>query len=208
MTERLLPTTVVGSYPQPDWLVNRALLRTMVPRVRVHELWRVQEPYLAQAQDDATLLAIRDMERAGIDIITDGEMRRESYSNRFATALDGIDNDNPATITNRAGRSVSVPRVVGKVRRKAPVEVIARHGLSRGASVTVVRLGGRALVLGVTEHQVSLLTELDPAELDAPADAIDPGSSSAGTAGPGIGSGSLPWKVALEQLRERTVRRS
>ncbi len=94
-----------------------------MPRVRVHELWRVQEPYLAQAQDDATLLAIRDMERAGIDIITDGEMRRESYSNRFATALDGIDNDNPATITNRAGRSVSVPRVVGKVRRKGPVEL-------------------------------------------------------------------------------------
>ena len=100
----------------------------MVPRVRVHELWRVAEPYLAQAQDDATLLAIRDMERAGIDIITDGEMRRESYSNRFATALDGIDNDNPATITNRAGRSVSVPRVVGKVRRKGPVEV-ERHGI-------------------------------------------------------------------------------
>ena len=123
MTDILLPTTVVGSYPQPDWLVDRALLRTMVPRVRVHELWRVKEPYLAQAQDDATLLAIRDMERAGIDIITDGEMRRESYSNRFATALDGIDNDNPATITNRAGRSVSVPRVVGKVRRKSPVEV-------------------------------------------------------------------------------------
>ena len=105
MTEQLLPTTVVGSYPQPDWLVDRALLKTMVPRVRVHELWRVQEPYLEQAQDDATLLAIRDMERAGIDIITDGEMRRESYSNRFATALDGIDNDNPATIANRAGRS-------------------------------------------------------------------------------------------------------
>ena len=122
-TERLLPTTVVGSYPQPDWLVDRTLLRTMVPRVRVHELWRVPEPHLAQAQDDATLLAIRDMERAGIDIITDGEMRRESYSNRFATALDGIDNDNPATITNRAGRSVSVPRVVGKLRRSAPVQV-------------------------------------------------------------------------------------
>ena len=118
MTEHLLPTTVVGSYPQPDWLVDRALLKTMVPRVRVHELWRIKEPYLAQAQDDATLLAIRDMERAGIDIITDGEMRRESYSNRFATALDGIDNDNPATIANRAGRSVTVPRVVGKVRRK------------------------------------------------------------------------------------------
>src|SRR5258708_2019415 len=123
MTDRLLPTTVVGSYPQPDWLVDRALLRTMVRGVGVQELWRVQQPYLAQAQDDATLLAIRDMERAGIDIITDGEIRRESYSNRFATALDGIDNDNPATITNRAGRSVSVPRVVGKVRRKEPVEV-------------------------------------------------------------------------------------
>ena len=103
MAERLLPTTVVGSYPQPDWLVDRALLKTGVPRVRMHELWRVKEPYLKEAQDDATVLAIRDMERAGIDIVTDGEMRRESYSNRFATALDGIDNDNPATITNRAG---------------------------------------------------------------------------------------------------------
>ena len=91
MTQHLLPTTVVGSYPQPDWLIDRAMLATMVPRVRLQELWRVAEPYLAQAQDDATLLAIRDMERAGIDIITDGEMRRESYSNRFATALEGID---------------------------------------------------------------------------------------------------------------------
>ena len=123
MPEHVLPTTVVGSYPQPDWLVDRAKLKTGVPRVRMHELWRVAEPDLAQAQDDATVLAIRDMERAGIDIITDGEMRRESYSNRFATALDGIDNDNPAAITNRAGRSVSVPRVVGKVRRRGPVEV-------------------------------------------------------------------------------------
>ena len=95
MTDQLLPTTVVGSYPQPDWLIDRELLETIVPRMRVHELWRVQEPYLEQAQDDATLLAIRDMERAGIDIITDGEMRRESYSNRFATALEGIDNENP-----------------------------------------------------------------------------------------------------------------
>jgi 5-methyltetrahydropteroyltriglutamate--homocysteine methyltransferase len=123
MAERLLPTTVVGSYPQPDWLVDRALLKTGVPRVRMHELWRVKEPHLKEAQDDATVLAIRDMERAGIDIVTDGEMRRESYSNRFATALDGIDNDNPAVITNRAGRSVSVPRVVGPVRRRGPVEV-------------------------------------------------------------------------------------
>jgi 5-methyltetrahydropteroyltriglutamate--homocysteine methyltransferase len=106
MTERILPTTAVGSYPQPDWLIDRALLRTMVPRVRVPELWRVPEPWLEQAQDDATLLAIRDMERAGIDIITDGEMRRESYSNRFATALDGVDLANPATITGRAGGPV------------------------------------------------------------------------------------------------------
>ena len=130
MTERLLPTTVVGSYPQPDWLVDRALLRTMVPRVRVHELWRVEEPYLAQAQ-----------EAAGLDIITDGEIRRESYSNRFATALDGIDNDNPATITNRAGRSLNVPRVVGKVRRKGPVEVgdmeFLRRNTTRKAKITL-----------------------------------------------------------------------
>ena len=123
MTEHLLPTTVVGSYPQPDWLVDRAMLKDAVPRVRLRELWRVAEPHLAQAQDDATLLAIRDMERAGIDIITDGEMRRESYSNRFATALEGIDNDNPAAITNRAGRAVEVPRVVGRIRRGHPVEV-------------------------------------------------------------------------------------
>ena len=141
MADPLLPTTVVGSYPQPDWLVDRELLKTMVPRVRVHELWRVAEPYLAQAQDDATVLAIRDMERAGIDIITDGEMRRESYSNRFATALDGIDNDNPATITNRAGRSVSVPRVVGKIKRKGPVEVedmkFLRRHTRRKAKITL-----------------------------------------------------------------------
>jgi len=141
MTQELLPTTVVGSYPQPDWLVDRALLQSIVPRVRLHELWRVPEPYLAQAQDDATLLAIRDMERAGIDIITDGEMRRESYSNRFATALDGIDNETPATITNRAGRSVKVPRVVGKLRRRGPVEVadmaFLRRNTERKAKITL-----------------------------------------------------------------------
>ena len=141
MTEHLLPTTVVGSYPQPDWLVDRAMLKDTVPRVRLRQLWRVAEPYLAQAQDDATLLAIRDMERAGIDIITDGEMRRESYSNRFATALEGIDNDNPATITNRAGRSVEVPRVVGKIQRRKPVEVadmaFLRRNTARKAKITL-----------------------------------------------------------------------
>ncbi len=141
MTQHLLPTTVVGSYPQPDWLVDRALLQSMVPRVRVQELWRIPEPHLAQAQDDATLVAVRDMERAGIDIITDGEIRRESYSNRFATALEGVDNDAPATITNRAGRTVKVPRVVGKITRRHAVEVadmaFLRRNTERKAKITL-----------------------------------------------------------------------
>jgi 5-methyltetrahydropteroyltriglutamate--homocysteine methyltransferase len=126
MPEKLLPTTVVGSYPQPDWLVNKDVFKSQtVPRVRLKEMWRVAEPYLEQAQDDATLIAIRDMERAGIDIITDGEMRRESYSNRFATALEGVDIDKPALVKSRAGagNETMVPRVVGKVRRREPVEV-------------------------------------------------------------------------------------
>src|ERR687898_919090 len=123
MAERILPTTVVGSYPQPEWLIDRDLLKTMVPRVRVPEIWRVPAAHLEQAQDDATLLAIRDMERAGIDIITDGEMRRESYSNRFATALEGLDIDHPAMVPGRAGGTNAVPRVVGPVRRTRPVEV-------------------------------------------------------------------------------------
>jgi len=121
---RLLPTSLVGSYPQPEWLIDRPKLAgRFPPRVRARELWRVEEPWLAQAQDDATLLAIRDQERAGLDIITDGEMRRESYSNRFATALDGVDIDNPGTALDRSGHPNPVPRVVGKVRRTRPVEV-------------------------------------------------------------------------------------
>src|SRR6059058_6367109 len=124
MTRVLLPTSLVGSYAQPDWLIDRKnLAGRFPPRVRARELWRVAPERLDQAQDDATLLAIRDQERAGIDIITDGEMRRESYSNRFATALDGIDIDNPATVKNRAGVDTMMPRVVGKVRRRGPVEV-------------------------------------------------------------------------------------
>ena len=137
MAERILPTTVVGSYPQPDWLIDRDLLKTMVPRVRVPEIWRVPEPQLEQAQDDATLLAIRDMERAGIDIITDGEMRRESYSNRFATALEGVDIDDPATITGRAGKPVRVPRIVGRIRRRHAVEARDVEFLRRNTERTI-----------------------------------------------------------------------
>lgn len=133
----LLPTTVVGSYPQPDWLVDRDLLTRMVPRIRVPELWRVAPAFLEQAQDDATLLAIRDMERAGIDIITDGEMRRESYSNRFTTALEGIDIDNPAVIKGRMGQDVMVPRIVGKLRRREPVEVRDVEFLRRNTDRTI-----------------------------------------------------------------------
>jgi len=120
---KLLPTTVVGSYPQPDWLVDRALLSKGVPRVNMHELWRIPAGHLREAQDDATRLAIRDMERAGIDIITDGEIRRESYSNYFVAALEGVDADNPATITNAAGRRTQVPRVHATIRRRGPVAV-------------------------------------------------------------------------------------
>jgi len=118
-----LPTTVVGSYPQPEWLVDRAMLSKSVPRTRMHEMWRLPLQHLEEAQDDATIVAIRDMERAGIDIVTDGEIRRESYSNRFATALEGVDADNPAMITARSGHQTPVPRVVGKIKRTSPVEL-------------------------------------------------------------------------------------
>jgi 5-methyltetrahydropteroyltriglutamate--homocysteine methyltransferase len=142
-TEMLLPTTVVGSYPQPAWLVDQAVLRkhNVVPRVRLREIWRVAEDALEEAQDDATLLAIRDMERAGIDIITDGEMRRESYSNRFALALDGVDIENPAIVIGRAGKPTPVPRVVGPLHRRHPVEVrdaeFLRANTDRIAKITL-----------------------------------------------------------------------
>jgi 5-methyltetrahydropteroyltriglutamate--homocysteine methyltransferase len=117
-------TTVVGSYPQPDWLIDRARLGDRLPpRVRARELWRVPEEQLEEAQDDATRVAVRDMERAGVDVITDGEMRRESYSNRFATALDGVDLDDPGVALDRTGHENPVPRVVGPIRRTRPVEV-------------------------------------------------------------------------------------
>jgi 5-methyltetrahydropteroyltriglutamate--homocysteine methyltransferase len=124
MPQKILLTSLVGSYAQPEWLIDRKKLAgRFPPRVRATELWRVASEFLDEAQDDATLLAIRDQERAGLDIITDGEMRRESYSNRFATALEGVDIDNPGTALDRSGHPNPVPRITGKVRRKYPVEV-------------------------------------------------------------------------------------
>ncbi|MEX2035636.1 MAG: 5-methyltetrahydropteroyltriglutamate--homocysteine methyltransferase, partial [Xanthobacteraceae bacterium] len=142
MSLPLLPTSLVGSYAQPDWLIDRKKLAgRFPPRVRAKELWRVPPEFLGQAQDDATLLAIHDQERAGLDIVTDGEMRRESYSNRFATALEGVDIDNPGTALDRSGHANPVPRVAGKVRRKHPVEVddvkFLRANTTRAIKITV-----------------------------------------------------------------------
>jgi 5-methyltetrahydropteroyltriglutamate--homocysteine methyltransferase len=136
-----LTTTVVGSYPQPDWLVDRAMLGKGVPRVRMRAMWRIPDEHLEQAQDDATVVAIRAMERAGIDIISDGEIRRESYSNRFATALEGVDVGQPAVITDRYGNQTQVPRVVGRIRRVRPVELrdmqFLRRHTDRPAKITL-----------------------------------------------------------------------
>src|SRR5215469_11582285 len=137
-----LATTLVGSYPQPEWLVDRQLLRSRMPaRVRARDVWRVPDQLLEGAQDDATVLALRDMERAGIDVVTDGEIRRESYSNRFATALDGMDADNPGVVPGRTGRPTRVPRVTGPIRRREPVLVrdvqFARANTERTLRVTV-----------------------------------------------------------------------
>ncbi|MEW6688116.1 MAG: uroporphyrinogen decarboxylase family protein [Pseudomonadota bacterium] len=143
MDETLLfPTTLVGSYPQPDWLIDRdKLAKRFPPRLRAQELWRVPEPWLAQAQDDATLLAIRAQEAAGLDIVTDGEIRRESYSNRFATALEGVDLDNPGRGLDRSGHPITLPRIAGKIRRRGPVEVddllFLRSNTDRKIKITV-----------------------------------------------------------------------
>jgi len=138
----LLPTTLVGSFPQPEWLIDRKRLAgRFPPRVRARELWRVPEPFLTEAQDDATIVAIQAQEQAGIDIITDGEIRRESYSNRFATALEGVDLDNPGTALDRSGHPNPVPRVVGPIRRRhavavADLEFLLRH-TQRRVKITV-----------------------------------------------------------------------
>lgn len=141
LPKHLLPTTVVGSYPQPDWLVDREMLSKSVPRTRMTQMWRIPQAYLEQAQNDATVVAIRDLERAGIDIVTDGEIRRESYSNRFATALEGIDIENPAMIASRSGLQTPVPRVVRKISRKAPVELsdmeFLRRNTDHAAKITL-----------------------------------------------------------------------
>ena len=142
MSGGLLRTTVVGSYPQPGWLIDRERLsKRPPPRALARELWRVPEPFLEEAQDDATLLAIRDMERAGIDVVTDGEIRRESYSNRFANALSGIDLDNPGVFVERSGVENSVPRIVGPIRRVGPVEVrdveFLRRNTDRPVKITI-----------------------------------------------------------------------
>jgi len=138
----LFPTTVVGSMPQPEWLIDRAgLSKRFPPRVRARELWRVPEPFLAEAQDDATIVAIRTQERAGIDIVSDGEIRRESYSNRFATALDGVDLDHPGTALDRSGHPNPVPRIVGPIRRRHAVLVddlrFLRRQTDRRVKITV-----------------------------------------------------------------------
>src|SRR5438094_7785628 len=131
----LFPTTLVGSYPQPEWLIDRKKVAgRFPPRVRARELWRIPDAFLAEAQDDATLLAIRAQEQAGLDIITDGETRRESYSNRFATALEGVDIDNPGTALDRSGHPNPVPRIVGRIRRKHAVEVDDLRFLKRHTS--------------------------------------------------------------------------
>ena len=137
----LLPTTVVGSYPQPEWLVDRAMLSKSVPHLRMHTMWRLPAEHLEQAQDDATIVAIRDMERADIDTVTDGEIRRESYSNRFATTLEGVDADNPAIIVSRSGHKTPVPRVIGRIRRTGPVQRrdmdFLRKNTDRAAKITL-----------------------------------------------------------------------
>jgi 5-methyltetrahydropteroyltriglutamate--homocysteine methyltransferase len=138
----LFPTTIVGSYPQPDWLIDREKLAgRFPPRVRAKELWRVAEPWLQQAWEDATLMAIRAQEEAGLDIISDGEIRRESYSNRFATALAGVDIDNPGTALDRSGHPNPVPRIVGPIKRRHAVEVedllFLRRHTDRRIKITV-----------------------------------------------------------------------
>jgi 5-methyltetrahydropteroyltriglutamate--homocysteine methyltransferase len=202
MASIIFPTTLVGSYPQPDWLIDREKLsKQMPPRVRAQQLWRVPPEWLEQAQDDATLLAIRDQERAGIDILSDGEVRRESYSNRFATALEGVDLDNPATITSRSGQPVAVPRIVGKVRRKHAVQVrdvqFLRANTDRGIKITVP--GPFTMSRQAQDEHYR-----DPAALALDyADAVNAEMRDLFAAGAGVVQVDEPWMQAYpDQARE------
>src|SRR5262245_32093994 len=162
----LFPTTLVGSYPQPEWLIDRQKLAgRFPPRVRAKELWRIPGPLLEQAQNDATLLAIQAQEDAGLDIITDGEIRRESYSNRFATALEGVDLDNPGTALDRSGHPNPVPRVAGKIRRKGPVEVEDVKFLRRHTAKTI-----KMTVPGPFTMSQQAQNDFYPSEADAAMD--------------------------------------
>jgi 5-methyltetrahydropteroyltriglutamate--homocysteine methyltransferase len=198
----LLPTTVVGSYPQPDWLIDRNRLKDiLVPRIRVRDIWRVEEPYLEEAQDDATLLAIRDMERAGIDIVTDGEARRESYSNCFATALDGVDAEHPGAVVGRTGRKTYVPRVTGPIRRTGPV-LVRDVAFARAATDRVLK----ATIPGPFTMAMQSLNEHYPGAEDmamAYAAAVNEEVAALFDAGADIVQLDEPWvQSRYEQARE------
>lgn len=197
----LLPTTVVGSYPQPDWLVDRALLSKSVPRVHMPEMWRVAPEFLEQAQDDATILAIRDMERAGIDIITDGEARRESYSNRFALSLAGIDADNPGTTVSRMGNIATVPRIIGKIAWQGPVEVRDVQFLRANTDRTIkITLPGPFTM--AQQAQDDFYREAGDAAMDF-ADAVNAEARALKAAGADVIQLDEPWLQARPEEAKR-----
>lgn len=190
-----LATSVVGSYPQPDWLIDRERLLTQgPPRVRACEIWRVSDADLEAAQDEATIEAIRDMEAAGLDVVTDGEARRESYSNRFATALDGVDIDNPGKVTNRTGGTTWVPRITGPIRRRAPVQVrdtaFLRANTGRIVKMTVPG------PFTMTMQAVNEYYESDEAAAMAYADAVNAEIRDLFAAGADIVQLDEPWMQA------------
>ena len=199
----LFPTSLVGSYPQPDWLIDRdRLADRFPPRVRARELWRIDPGYLEQAQDDATLLAIRAQEQAGLDILTDGEERRESYSNRFATALEGVDIDNPGTALDRSGHPNPVPRVTGPIRRRHPVEVedlkFLRANTGRAVKITVPGpfLGVLDLNDMTVESAETVLARVERALAYVPAERV--------VLAPDCGMKYLPRDVAFGKLTAMT----
>ncbi len=199
---KLLPTTVVGSHVQPDWLVNRDMLNAaMPPRVRMRDIWRVPEEHLEEAQDAATLAAISDMERAGIDIITDGEIRRESYSNRFATALEGVDIDNPGIVKGRSGNEVPVPRITGPIRRASPIELRdAEFLVANTDRMTRITIPGP---FTMTQQAVDEHYEDDEACAMAFADAVNAEMKDLFAAGADIVQLDEPWMQARPEPARR-----